>query len=97
MAGEEVPIVKFCRVIFCPECGTLPDEPTHKGTNVDCYVCGYVIPSSGVRPTRAKELAPILPPKPKRTSRLTVSWPLSRSVRGIGRRVGESGVQGGRP
>eukprot|EP00966_Prymnesium_polylepis_P053957 1247308-Prymnesium_polylepis.1 len=27
-----------CRVIFCKECGTLADEPTHKGSNVECYV-----------------------------------------------------------
>ncbi|KAL1522473.1 hypothetical protein AB1Y20_017461 [Prymnesium parvum] len=35
-----------CRVVFCPECGTLPDEPTHAGSNVECHVCGHTIPSS---------------------------------------------------
>lgn len=39
----------FCmvRVIFCEHCGTILDEPTHSGTNIECHLCGTAVSSKG--------------------------------------------------
>ena len=37
------------RVIFCDQCGTIMDEPTHSGTHVECRLCGTSVESSGAR------------------------------------------------
>mmetsp|Transcript_41731 Transcript_41731/g.110065 ORF Transcript_41731/g.110065 Transcript_41731/m.110065 type:complete len:116 (+) Transcript_41731:68-415(+) len=33
------------RVVFCEQCGTILDEPTHSGTTVDCRLCGTTVSS----------------------------------------------------
>lgn len=33
-------------LVFCPECGTLVDQPTGTDDNVECHCCNTLIPGT---------------------------------------------------